>query len=100
MPSNKNNNPVLWVSQKLSLHLEKHRIHLSRPDALIQMTFLGLLTGILAGGVIVLFRILVEESQNLLLPGNNENYEALSMEARFFSCDRQPHYCCGILFFF
>jgi H+/Cl- antiporter ClcA len=83
MALNKNNNPVLWVSQKLSLHLDKHRIHLSRPDALIQLTFLGLLTGILAGGVIVLFRILVEENQAVLLPGNSENYEALSIEARF-----------------
>ncbi|MCU7940801.1 MAG: chloride channel protein [gamma proteobacterium symbiont of Bathyaustriella thionipta] len=83
MALNKNHNPVLWVSQKLSPHLEKHRIHLSRPDALIQLTFLGLLTGILAGGVIVLFRLLVEESQMILLSANSENYEGLSLESRF-----------------
>lgn len=83
MALNKNNNPIFWVSNKLSRYLDKHRTHLSRPDALIQLTFLGLLTGILTGGVIVLFRLLVEESQMLLLSGNTENYEILSIELRF-----------------
>jgi len=74
---------ALW----LSMLLEKYRVHLSRPDALVQLTFLGLLTGIFAGAVIVLFRLLVEESQGMLLPEgvafNRENYEALSISARF-----------------
>ena len=83
MASNKKANPILRMSQQISLQLDKHRFHLSRPDALIQITFLGLLTGILAGGVIVLFRMLVEESQSVLLSGKSENFETLSMQARF-----------------
>ena len=63
--------------------LDKLRLHLSRPDALIQLAFLGMITGLLTGGIIVLFRILVEEIQSGLLTGNSENYEALSVEARF-----------------
>jgi len=83
MALNKKANPISRMSQQISLQLDKHRFHLSHPDALIQLTFLGLLTGVLAGGVIVLFRMLVEESQSVFLPGNSENFEALSIPARF-----------------
>ena len=68
-----------WFSRQLDVL----RLHLSRPDALIQLAFLGLFTGLLAGGIIVLFRVIVEETQAGLLQGNAENYEALSLEARF-----------------
>ncbi|MCK5697669.1 MAG: chloride channel protein [Gammaproteobacteria bacterium] len=71
------------ISSWIAGQLETHRFKLSRPDALIQLTFLGWLTGILAGGVIVLFRLLVEVSQEFLLSGHSENYEALSIEMRF-----------------
>jgi len=75
-----NKNPrVSWFSQQLDIL----RLHLSRPDALIQLAFLGLITGFLTGGIIVLFRVIVEKSQSGLLAGNAENYEALSLEARF-----------------
>lgn len=64
--------------------LERLQLHLSRHDALLQLSFLGLLTGLLAGGVIVLFRIVVEQTQaSFLLDGLPENYEALSPWARF-----------------
>ena len=63
--------------------LENFRLHLSRPDALIPLAFLGVFTGLLTGGIIVLFRILVEEIQSGLLTGSSENYEALSVEMRF-----------------
>jgi len=63
--------------------LEALRLHLSRADALVPLSLLGLLTGTLTGGIIVLFRMLVEEVQLVLLAGNSENYEGLSMEARF-----------------
>jgi H+/Cl- antiporter ClcA len=57
---------------------EQLRIHLSRPDALLLLALLGLATGLLAGGVIVLFRVAVEGSQGGFLPGGlAENYEAL-----------------------
>ncbi len=64
--------------------LEALRFRLARPDALLILAFLGLLTGFLAGGVIVLFRFLVEGSQDAFLPGNgSENYEGLSVGIRF-----------------
>ncbi len=64
--------------------LENLRFRLARPDALLQLAVLGLVTGFLAGGVIVLFRFLVEGSQDILLPGKgSENYEKLSAGLRF-----------------
>lgn len=59
------------------------RLHLSRPDALLQLAFLGLITGLLTGGIIVLFRVFVEGSQAGLLQGYAENYETLSLQERF-----------------
>jgi len=64
--------------------LEQWRLHLSRPDALIRLSLMGLVTGLLAGGVIVLFRLAVEQTQAAMLPGGlAENYEALPLWARF-----------------
>jgi len=64
--------------------LDEIRIHLARPDALLQLAVFGLLTGLLSGAVIVLFRILVEDAQEFILPGKgSENYEALPDWARF-----------------
>ncbi|MEJ1336636.1 MAG: chloride channel protein, partial [Candidatus Sedimenticola sp. (ex Thyasira tokunagai)] len=63
--------------------LEQLRLHLSRPDALIQLALLGLITGLLAGGVIVLFRVIVEAAQLGLLPGSHaESFETLPPWAR------------------
>ncbi len=63
--------------------LDELRIRLARPDALLQLAVLGLLTGLLAGGVIVLFRVFVEGVQEAILPGTGaENYEALPIWAR------------------
>lgn len=63
--------------------LESLRLHLSRPDALLQLAAMGLLSGILAGSVIVLFRFMVEGFQDFMLPGSGaENYEALPAWAR------------------
>ena len=56
---------------------------MSRPDALLQLSVLGLLSGICTGAIIMLFRILVEKSQQGFLPaGLPENYEALPLWAR------------------
>ncbi len=64
--------------------LEALRFRLARPDALLLLALLGLLTGFLAGGVIVLFRFLVENSQDFLLPGTgSENYEGFDASIRF-----------------
>ena len=77
----------MWTSRlrnSLSERFDELRLHLSRPDALLQLSALGLLAGLLSGAVIVAFRLLVEGSQDGLLPGEGaENYEALPMWARF-----------------
>ena len=69
---------VAWSSK-----LDETRIRLARPDALLQLALLGLITGLLAGGVIVVFRLFVEGVQDALLPGSGpENYEGLPGWAR------------------
>lgn len=58
--------------------LENLRLRTSRPDALIQLAVLAVITGLMTGLVIVSFRLLIEGSQILFLPGNDpENYEGL-----------------------
>lgn len=60
------------------------RIRLSKPDALLQLSLLGLVTGILAGACIILFRLIVENLQDYLLPGDGpENYELLTNLEQF-----------------
>jgi len=72
------------LQKKWNEILETLRFRLARPDALLQLAFLSLLTGFLAGGVIVLFRFLIEGSQDAFLPGvGSENYEGLSAGVRF-----------------
>ena len=62
---------------------EKVRVHLARPEALVALALLGVATGVVAGGVIVAFRLLVEGTQSGLLPGGEpENYEGLAWQWR------------------
>ncbi|MEW8282834.1 MAG: chloride channel protein [Candidatus Thiodiazotropha taylori] len=57
---------------------DRLRLQLSRHDALLILSVMGLVCGFLAGMVIVLFRLLVESIQASMLPGGQvENYEAL-----------------------
>ena len=65
-------------------HLDNWRHQLSGLDALPQLTILGLLTGILAGIVIVIFRLLVEVPLYFMLSGHTENFEALSSAWHFW----------------
>jgi len=75
---------LIKLKTAFSDRLDESRIRLARPDALIPLAVLGLLTGLLAGGVIVAFRLFVEGIQDLGLPGEGaENYEALPVWARF-----------------
>jgi CIC family chloride channel protein len=54
-------------------------LRVSSLDALPQLSMLAIPVGLLSGGVIILFRILVESSQGLLFPGSDiENYETLA----------------------
>jgi H+/Cl- antiporter ClcA len=67
-----------------SERLDETRIRLARSDALLHLAALGLLTGLLAGGVIILFRLFVEGLQDLMLPGQGpENYEGLAVAWRW-----------------
>lgn len=60
--------------------LESLRLHLSRPDALLQLSVLGVVTGLAAGGVILAFRWSIETLQSGFLPGNlPDNFEALPL---------------------
>jgi len=71
------------IRADLAEQLDESRIRLARPDALLPLAVLGLLTGLLAGAVIVMFRLSVEGIQDGLLPGDGpENYEALPLWAR------------------
>ncbi|MCU7920711.1 MAG: chloride channel protein [Candidatus Thiodiazotropha sp. (ex Epidulcina cf. delphinae)] len=64
--------------------LDRLRLQLSRHDALLVLSALGLICGFVAGIVIALFRLLVESSQSAILPGSGaENYEALPPLLRF-----------------
>ncbi|MEW8124769.1 MAG: hypothetical protein AB2749_06205, partial [Candidatus Thiodiazotropha endolucinida] len=57
--------------------LDRLRLQLSRHDALLILSVLGLICGFVTGIVIILFRLLVESSQAAILPGGGvENYEA------------------------
>jgi len=64
--------------------LELWRDQLSSLDALPQLTLFGLFTGILAGCVIVIFRLLVEIPLRVMLPGSPENFEGLSSAWHFW----------------
>ncbi len=63
---------------------DRLRFQLSHSDALLPLSILGLLTGFLAGGVVVLFHLLVEGLQSGFLPGRlPENFEGLPPLLRF-----------------
>ncbi|SFR83436.1 chloride channel protein, CIC family [Marinobacter daqiaonensis] len=73
--------------QKLREHLTNNLIPLFRRrladvDALPQLALLGLLSGIVTGGVILLFRFAIEWPLDYLLPGGHEAFEELSLITR------------------
>jgi CIC family chloride channel protein len=64
--------------------LNHFRTRLAGIDALPQLAALGLVSGVLAGAVIILFRLAIEHLQVNFLPGGNtESYESLSLSMRF-----------------
>jgi H+/Cl- antiporter ClcA len=63
---------------RLRGRIDDQRVYLSRPEALLPMAGLGVLTGLAAGLVIVAFRLAIEVPQAAVLPGGDpENYEGL-----------------------
>lgn len=76
------------------------RILLAGKRALFALSLLGLLTGIVVGLVIILFRLSMELIQVSFLPeANPENYEALSWQARLLLA-ASGGLVLGLLFYF
>jgi H+/Cl- antiporter ClcA len=67
-----------WITRRL----ESFQLKLAGPDALAQLAFLGILSGLLTGLVIVAFRLLAEGVLAAMLDGDPENYEALAWQYR------------------
>ena len=71
------------ISQRWNRWLDKLGLRVSSLDALLHLAMLAIPVGLLSGGVIIGFRLLVESIQGQLLPqGEIENYEALAWPAR------------------
>jgi H+/Cl- antiporter ClcA len=73
----------VFLRQWAADRLDEARIRMARPGALVSLALLGLVTGVLAGGVIVGFRLLVEGAQRAMLPGGQaEGFESLAVGGR------------------
>lgn len=66
------------TKQFLKRGTESLRDKLAGGDSLPHLTLLGLLTGVIAGAIIVLFRWVVEIPLGYFLPHHHENFEAIS----------------------
>ena len=67
----------------LNASINNFRHRLAHIEALPQLTLLGLLVGVIAAAVIILFRLAVELPLAQLLAGNSENFESLTPFWRF-----------------
>jgi chloride channel protein, CIC family len=80
--------------------LVRTRVLLAGKRALFALSLLGLMTGILVGCVIILFRFSIEYSQMFFLPGADpENYEGLSWQVRLLITSAGGLFL-GLLFYF
>jgi H+/Cl- antiporter ClcA len=67
------------VSHRIQLWLDDFRLQLSRSEAVLQLSILGLIAGTLAAVTIIAFRLLVDHLQVSLLPLEvAEDFEAMS----------------------
>ena len=83
MPRESSQSIAANTLKRLNHRIESLRDQLAGAEALPQLTLLGLLTGIIAGAVIVLFRWAVEIPLGYFLPDNFENFEAVSSLVHF-----------------
>jgi chloride channel protein, CIC family len=72
--SAKGNSLRRWINK----HWQHFRLSLHKIDALPQLTLVGIVIGLLAGGLVTGFRLLIESTLYALLPVHIENFEALS----------------------
>ena len=85
---------------RLSERLERLRLLLAGSRGLFLLAMLGLISGVLVGVVIVLFRLLIEVTQSGFLPaGNPEDYESLSWQVRIL-LSSAGGLVLGLLFYF
>ena len=76
--------PPMSIRTRINRGLDKLRIQTARPDALIQLSILGLVVGLATGIIIVAFLYVIDTALHYLLPSNDaENFEGLSLTARF-----------------
>jgi H+/Cl- antiporter ClcA len=83
MPNSPHGKLLLRAIRRWKMHRDQWHDQLAGMNALPQLTLLGLITGILAGVVIVIFRLLAEIPLSFMLHGNTENFEGLSYSWRF-----------------
>ncbi len=69
----------------IAYRLSEFRHSLSYIDALPQLTFLGLLVGLITGSIIICFRMLIEIPFSTFLPIDSEGFESLSTFGRVLS---------------
>ena len=78
--------PKLPLSHRINNSLDEFRLQTAQPDALIQLSLLALLIGLLAGAAIVLFILLIDSLLGMWLPDNaTENFEGISSTSRFLA---------------
>lgn len=81
-------------------YLLRIRVLLAGKQALFALSLLGLVTGIVVGCVIILFRYSTEATQMAFLPGADpENYESLHWQLRLLLAS-VGGLCLGLLFYF
>ena len=72
------------VISRLTAYIERFRLRLASSQTGFALPLLGLVAGLLAGGLIVVFRFAIEFVQAGFIPfGDVENYEALPAAVRF-----------------
>jgi len=72
------------IFSKFTQGLEHFRLRLASSQAGIALPLLGLVGGFLAGGLIVVFRLLIDSAQAWFTPfGDSDNFSALSSNVRF-----------------
>ncbi len=64
--------------------LDKFQLRLSRADAVLELSLLGLISGVIAGLVSIVFRLIVERSQEAFLSGPAGSYETLGSWMRLW----------------
>jgi chloride channel protein, CIC family len=80
----KQNLKRMKASQILVSAFERFRLRLASAQAGFGISILGLVGGLLAGGLIILFRLVIEWGQAQFIPyGDADKFEALTTEFRF-----------------